>query len=641
MRTTIKTKISLVVFFIFLALALALAVIGGRAYHKHKELKVAECRSQVLFQAERLEDAVRRLRDNVRLLALDGELLFKSNTAVGTPGRHAVMRNFMINTLAVGGGIWFAPHIVEPQRELLCYYAYTLAGAVVFDESFESREYYYPRQEWYLSIKEQLEQSGGRLGLDVAWTAPYFDDTGTMALMTTAGSGMYDHSGVFIGMATVDWQLDDIAAHMATVRPTPDSFALFADARHDYILALSEKGLPQNPVGKSLSTVSWYKKDAPEERLITHKGESWLSFTKPFGNGMMMAINVPERELFVDIHRALKLSVAALLFATLLIVGITWLLLNRLIERPVAALAGAADEIGKGNLEARVELAANDEFGVLASAFNHMSGDLKSHIEHLKTVTAEKERFATELSIAHDIQASLLPSIFPPFPNRLEMDIHAVMIPAKAVGGDFYDFFFIDENHLAVVVADVSDKGVPAALFMVVAKTLLRNNAQEQTGVGEVLAKTNAQLYENNKTFMFVTAALGILDLESGLFTYANAGHNPLLVHRSEGEFEPLPMPKGLPLAVRGNSVYPTAEVVLKSGDALFLYTDGVTEAANLTGEFFGEAGLEQSLNTHYSTLQRNLADLLNAVKTDIDIFAGGAMQSDDITMLALVYKGK
>lgn len=243
----------------------------------------------------------------------------------------------------------------------------------------------------------------------------------------------------------------------------------------------------------------------------------------------------------------------------------------------------------------------------------------------------------TELRVASNIQKDMLPCIFPAFPERGEFDVYATMLPAKEVGGDFYDFFLVDERHLAVVIADVSGKGVPAALFMVIAKTLIKNHAQLGKQPAEVLSAVNNQLCENNDEGMFVTAFMGILQLDTGKFTYANAGHNPPLMKRADGVFEYLRVKPGFILAGIENIRYEQAELLLRRGDRVYLYTDGVTEAINTRSELFGEERLRAVMN---EKREPKLENLLLLVKKEIDGFVGGAEQFDDITMLAVEYKG-
>lgn len=277
-----------------------------------------------------------------------------------------------------------------------------------------------------------------------------------------------------------------------------------------------------------------------------------------------------------------------------------------------------------------------DEIGVLAGSFSNMMGEIDEYMVNLATVTADKERIATELNVATQIQASMLPCIFPAFPDRDEFDIYATMLPAKEVGGDFYDFFLVDQDHLAVVMADISGKGVPAALFMVIAKTLIKNRAQLGHTPAEVFTAVNNQLCENNEAGLFVTAWMGILDINTGEFAFANAGHNPPLLKRASGEYEYLRTRPGFVLAGMEGVRYRQGSMILEPGDMLYLYTDGVTEATNSENELYGEDRLLAVANRCKDCDPQTL---LPAVKADIDQFVGEAPQFDDITMLSLKIK--
>ena len=238
-----------------------------------------------------------------------------------------------------------------------------------------------------------------------------------------------------------------------------------------------------------------------------------------------------------------------------------------------------------------------------------------------------------ELNVASNIQRDMLPCIFPAFPDREEFDVYATMEPAKEVGGDFYDFFLVDDKHLAIVISDVSGKGVPAALFMVIAKTLIKNQTQPGVPLGEVYTRVNDQLCESNGEGMFVTSFMGVLDLETREFTFVNAGHNPPVLRRGDGEFTYLKVKPGFVLAGLEGIVYQEETISLGKGDRIFLYTDGVTEAINPAEELYGEDRLLNALNQNASL---PLEELPKAVKADMDAFTAGADQFDDITMLTM-----
>ncbi len=312
--------------------------------------------------------------------------------------------------------------------------------------------------------------------------------------------------------------------------------------------------------------------------------------------------------------------------------------------RPILSLAEGMKEIAQGNLDKKLEIKTGDEIELLANSVNAMTVDLKAYMENLSRATADKERIATELAVARKIQAGMLPSIAPDFAGQETFDLDAGMTPAKEVGGDFYDFYMLDENHLTVTVADVSGKGVPAALFMVVAKSVLQNfvmAAKPTDSLAEVMAHVNNRLCEGNDQMMFVTVFFGVLDLQTGRFDYVNAGHNPPLVMRCDNEATYL-VPEGKPdkpLGVMEDLTYHQATLNLAAGDMIFFYTDGVTEATNEAAELYGEERLKADLTRagNEAPVKEILADIGASLKA----YVGNAEQADDITMLGLRYSGK
>ena len=335
-----------------------------------------------------------------------------------------------------------------------------------------------------------------------------------------------------------------------------------------------------------------------------------------------------------SIKNAFIAIIVVLLLITMLVLVASGVLSKKLSE-PLANLTAGVEKISGGSLDTKLDIHTGDEIELLSNAFNSMTERLQKYIEDLTRVTAEKERIGAELNVATKIQASMLPCIFPAFPEHTEFDIYATMQPAKEVGGDFYDFFLVDEKHLGFVMADVSGKGIPAALFMVIAKTLIKNHAQNGECPAQVLTSVNAQLCENNDATMFVTCWIGVLDIESGRLVYGNAGHNPPLIKRAGGSFEYLKMEPGFVLAGLPTIQYKQFELDLRRGDVIYLYTDGVTEAMNAGEELFGEQRLLDTLN---SAGDIEMNRLLPHVKAAIDSFVGTADQFDDITMLGLKF---
>ena len=285
-----------------------------------------------------------------------------------------------------------------------------------------------------------------------------------------------------------------------------------------------------------------------------------------------------------------------------------------------------------------LDIHTNDEIESLALIFADMEKEIGQYVENLTRATAERERINSELNVAAQIQRGTLPSVFPPYPDRTEFDIYASVIPAKEVGGDFYDFFLIDDDHLALVVSDVSGKGIPAALFMMGCKILISNLASVGiTDPGTILREVNNRIISNNPLDMFVTVWLGILEISTGKLTAANGGHEYPCLLTNGKNYEILKDRHGLVLGAMENITYYTYEIQLKPGDAVFAYSDGVPEATNISQQLFGLDRLLDSLNRN---INAPLDQLLEGVKKDIDEFVGEAPQFDDITMLALHYNG-
>ena len=279
----------------------------------------------------------------------------------------------------------------------------------------------------------------------------------------------------------------------------------------------------------------------------------------------------------------------------------------------------------------------NDEIEILAESFAALSGKTREYIKQITEITAEKERIGTELALATRIQADMLPNIYPAFPERREFDIYATMTPAKEVGGDFYDFFLIDDDHLCLMIADVSGKGIPAALFMMASRIILASNAKLGKSPAEILAATNETICQNNREEMFVTVWLGILEISTGKLTAANAGHEYPVLMQSGGKFELVKDKHGFVIGGMDGMKYKEYELRLKPGSKLFVYTDGVPEATNAENELFGTERMLTALNENPNASPE---DMLGNVRRAVDGFVRDAEQFDDLTMLGFEYKG-
>ena len=372
--------------------------------------------------------------------------------------------------------------------------------------------------------------------------------------------------------------------------------------------------------------------------------EVYISFDTVEATGWKLAVILPREEIIAPAVENARLSwyVAAVILAFDIVLFVFILRrVNRYsadLSYPLEHMAEQIKQVGNGNLDYHSEIQTNDEVQLLSESFERMTLSLKDYISNLTAVTAEKERIGAELDVAKNIQASMLPCIFPAFPERKEFDIHATMTPAKEVGGDFYDFFMVDETHLAIVMADVSGKGVPAALFMVIGKTLIKDHTQINSNLSEVFTEVNDLLCEANSEGLFITAFEGVLDLETGRFDYVNAGHEMPFICRAETGYTPEKIRPGFVLAGMEGMRYKSGSLQLNVGDRVFQYTDGVTEATDANNQLYGMERLQTVLNRCADATPE---ETLRIVKEDIDRFVGDAPQFDDITMLCLEYKQK
>ena len=335
-----------------------------------------------------------------------------------------------------------------------------------------------------------------------------------------------------------------------------------------------------------------------------------------------------------------KVALALIGLMLLVIIGQS-VYLHRVLLRPLNLITEEAARFSTENKAAEHKLQESirnrDEIGKLAASVDRMEEQIETYIADITQITAERERISTELSLATRIQAAFIPHLFPPFPDRPEFALYATMDPAKEVGGDFYDFFLIDEDHLGLVMADVSGKGVPAALFMMASKIILQSCAMLGQGPAAILTKTNEAICSNNQEGMFVTVWLGILEISTGKLRAANAGHEYPVLKPADGDFALLKDKHGFVIGGMSGMRYREYELQLTPGAKLFVYTDGVPEASNARNELFGTERMLSALNERADGTPE---DILATVRRAVDGFVQEAEQFDDLTMLCLEYRG-
>ena len=386
--------------------------------------------------------------------------------------------------------------------------------------------------------------------------------------------------------------------------------------------------------------------------ISNNPDDGWLcSCMRPIkdADGKPVALVGVDISMTKVVHEGLT-YIIALVVIVLLFVGLMIFFIVKGVDKAIvqlinmlsAATRSFVEEKGKTLNEpsaiSQLNIKTGDEIETLCDSIKQMERDINDYIANLTEVTAEKERISAELGLATRIQADMLPNIFPAFPHRDDFDVYASMTPAKEVGGDFYDFFLVDNTHLAMVIADVSGKGIPAALFMMMSKILIKNAAMTEKKPAEALISVNNQICSNNREEMFVTVWLGIVDLETGLLTAANAGHEKPIIQSPNGEFEFIKDKHGFVIGGMPGITYKNYEIQLEKGSKLFVYTDGVAEATNSENELFG---VERTLEALNKAKHKDIKAVLESVKESVDDFVGEAPQFDDLTMLCFEYVGK
>ena len=545
------------------------------------------------------------------------------------------------------------PVMTDDRENIASIYLCTESGFMInYDERSDlTPDYFgYEQSVWY-----QLARDAG----DVIFTVPYMDTFGR-GLMLTCTAPIHDGAGRFAGVVCIDMMVEDLCrsvldisfgegsygflvdgAGYIIVSPQMDYDGTFENVRSQSCLAHEASGsIMSGQAGVTPTSGGLYYAYAPIDAanwtLVIHVPEDMV--TAP-AEDVRANITARTDATAGTMEESIRRTGLISLVVFALIVGAVVLLsggFSRRLTKPLLALRADVEHISGGDLDHQAAVQQNDEIGDLAKTFNTMAASLRRHIQDLTTITAEKERIGAELDIARHIQSAMLPCIFPPFPDRKEFDIFASMAPAKEVGGDFYDFFMVDDSHLAVVMADVSGKGVPAALFMVIGKTLIKDHTTPGRDLGEVVMEVNRLLCEGNGEEMFITAFEGVLDLTTGQFDFVNAGHEAPFIRRGDGPYAPYKIRPGFVLAGMEGTRYKMGTMTLQPGDRLFLYTDGVTEATSGASELYGSERLEAVLNANADAAP---GALLPAVKADIDNFVGDAPQFDDITMLGLQFK--
>ncbi|CAH2030941.1 SpoIIE family protein phosphatase [Trichlorobacter ammonificans] len=582
--------------------------------------------------------AVYSIDDQLRAVARDQATLataLESAPRLTTADLRRILRyHVATNEEVFGAAIAFAPGFSPNGRERSAPYCFKRLNGELAIIDLASPSYNYPQQPWYRLPAERKAP---------VWSEPYFDEGGGNVVMTTYSVPFYRMQGGvrrFAGIATSDVSVDWLGRQIASLKLNRNGYAaLFS--RNGVYLAHPDRSLVMR---ETLAGVA-EKKNNPvlreigraitrgESGFVTGSNvfdrESWIYYAPVPATGWSLAVVFPAEEMRSEVTRIGRM-IALLCIAGIVVLVLAIVLVARSVSRPLAEISLAVQRIAGGDLDGDLPpIRVGGEVRHLADSFGRMQRDLKEHIRQLTETTAVKERMAGELSVAHDLQMAILPHELPELPG---LEIAGCCVPAREVGGDFYDARLLADGRLFFVIGDVSGKGVPAALYMAMAVTLARAGAGDDCDPAELLGRINRELCRGNDSCMFATILCGIIDPNSGMVRLANAGHTPPAIRRADGTCVFQRLSPGLVAGYLEDFTYVEEQVTLIAGDTLILYTDGVTEAMSGAGELFGEARLLAALSGGTG----GAGELLRKVEEAVAAFADAASQSDDLTMLAL-----
>ena len=546
------------------------------------------------------------------------------------------------NAEIFGSAIAFESNVLAEGLTAYAPYAYR-SGDSVKTTDLWSPGYNYFIMDWY-QIPAVLKEP--------YWSEPYYDEGGGEEIMTTYSVPFFMKKAgetVFGGIITIDISLDWLTEIVNSVKIFENGYAFLISRSGVYVTH------PNRPQIMNETIFSRAKElDQPEMReigrdmihgksklsniMLKDKGNVWIYHTQLPSTKWSLGVVYPHREMYASLHNLnlilLLLSIAGLGLLTFFTIRI----INQQIS-PLTKLNNSARIIAEGNFDSKLpDIQTNDEMQELHDSFQFMQKELADYIVHLRETTSAKEKIESELRIAREIQMSMIPHIFPPFPELEEIDLFASLESAKEVGGDLYDFFLMDGKHLCFAIGDVSGKGVPASLFMAVTRTLLRSVTEKNKNAAGIVRSMNKTLSFNNESNMFVTLFVGILDISIGELRYCNAGHNPPVLIKKGSTVNFFDITKAIPVGLFEDFDFVEETVQMQPFDQLFLYTDGLTEAENAEENLFGEEKLLQVVRENAASSPKELID---SAKRAIAMHVNGFEQSDDLTMMGITYYGK
>lgn len=599
---------------------------------KNVEENTKNITTSAINKSEGFFRTIEKLADNLRLVR---------ETTNPTDEEYAAFMKALVaaSDEVFGSCIAYEPYKHDPKHELFAPYFYE-SGPDILYANLAENEYNYPEWDWY-----QIPKILGK----PCWSEPYNDEGGGNVLMTTYSIPYHkttDSLSGLEGILTVDVSIAWLQDIVSKIKIFETGYAflisrtgtIITHPKSEYIMNESIFSLAEESHDANLREIGRRMTSGGSgfEKLnsVLYKGNSWIYYSSLTNNGWSIGFIFPESELYADLY---ALNTRLLIMAGIGFICLFSLILfiSKKITTPISRLARAAHDIGQGNFEGELPRSATekDEIDTLKNSFLSMQQELKDYIVNLQITTKEKEKIERDLHIANQIQLSILPVLGPEILGRKDLDIYGFMEPAREVGGDLYDFI-LNDGKLYFAIGDVSGKGVPAALYMAITTTLFRSKAHEGAlRADEIVGAMNDYLCEQNDQCMFVTFFAGVIDLQTGQLNYFNAGHNYPYILRSSGRVETLAITHTPPLGIDCGLKAAAETVKLGRGDLLLLYTDGINEAFNSSGEQFTDEAIVKTLEQSSGRTGKETVEQLIA---NVKKFVGDAEQSDDMTVLAI-----
>ncbi|MBD3591800.1 SpoIIE family protein phosphatase [Bacteroides sp. GM023] len=548
---------------------------------------------------------------------------------------HVITSIIKNNPLIVGSGIAFVPDYYKEKGKYFMPYVSFRNNKIAY-QVLGSQNYDYPCMDWYL-IPKMLKQDH--------WSEPYYDDGGGNIIMSTYSKPLYNNRGELYAIFIASISLSQFTDNISLMKPYSASYTYLLSRNGSFLTHENRsKILNETVFTEAFSTENQTQERIGREMLAGKTGtvrfdnlgtDSYAFYTAIPEIGWSVCTVCPSKIILQELDSTSRNIIYTFSAGILVLFLIVYSIIHRLV-RPLKRFSESAREIATGRFDVTLpQVHSKDEIRDLHDSLAYMQKSLSTYVNELKETTASKERIESELSIARDIQMGMLPKIFPPYPDRNDVDLHAILKPAKEVGGDLYDFY-MDGNRLYFLIGDVSGKGVPASLFMAITRSLFRTLSHQVLSPAKIVTEMNNSISDNNESNMFVTLIVGILDLETGVMKLCNAGHNPPILIHPDKHVSFLEFPTQIFVGVIEDFTYTDAEITLEKGSKLFLYTDGITEAENTEKELYGDDKLLEVLSANTSSNVRTTVDVIVSSIAD---HVKEAEASDDLTILLIQYE--